>query len=527
MAAVIADVHETATRIFRAVHERWQSSCGVATGTRRIEGDVSIAEPTQFGLAGLSGIHDGSTRLRRLLELATAFTVSKTADSIDYPLGRVVDLLTRLFLVVVPTSSSASRNLKLNDSISNEEKDALWTELPDIHISASRLAKAVCERFGTSAVSVHVTLMEHIEWTFRYEKYDAALRESAYRGISCILQLSGVSLQRQQIRGLGSLMQSCCSDIVPQDKGTEGFSTTSKGIAAPLNADSFLSIAKTPQKLWAQQSSIETAARSLLSTFLSRVPAQHISSYLRATLDRTAVLSEDKDAMFASCMNPPLHRAGEKPKASLLPLMARLYPEALETEALVRPRMPVVVVGERPDDEDDEMDEEEPVLTNVAEAERGRDLTSPGEADNALQFETAVRTASDSDAAGLAQSSVSFGAKPGFDPAFEISHKRPLSPDVVDAPSVEPVVWRDDNPQKTDETVMTMHVPGTKVETRDISQGAGLNDDDDFVIPPLYLNSSEDDEEDGEAEEEEGDEDDQPVKDGEGMEVSKVQNRTF
>jgi hypothetical protein len=91
---------------------------------------------------------------------------------------------------------------------------------------------------------------------------------------------------------------------------------------------------------------------------------------MRARLDRTAILTQHKDAMVASVLNPPPSKKFGKPAASILPLMARGFSTEKDVEGMLRPRMPVIRLGgqdldiEDGDDdmevEDEQMDEEEP-----------------------------------------------------------------------------------------------------------------------------------------------------------------------
>ena len=45
--------------------------------------------------------------------------------------------------------------------------------------------------------------------------------------------------------------------------------------------------------------------------------------------------------MVASVLNPPVKRKGRKDASSIMPVLARSFPECVEVEALIRPRMPV------------------------------------------------------------------------------------------------------------------------------------------------------------------------------------------
>ena len=73
-------------------------------------------------------------------------------------------------------------------------------------------------------------------------------------------------------------------------------------------------------------------------------------------MDRVAVLTKHLEALTASILNPAPR------KATLLPLLAALSPASLVTEGLLRPRMPVIKIGNREEadteSEDEHVDDE-------------------------------------------------------------------------------------------------------------------------------------------------------------------------
>jgi pre-rRNA-processing protein RIX1 len=112
---------------------------------------------------------------------------------------------------------------------------------------------------------------------------------------------------------------------------------------------------------------------------------------LRSRLDRTAILTQHKQATLASVLNPPPSKRFGKPAASVLPLMARSFSASAEIEGMLRPRMPVIRLGNSDtelsedgmnEDEDEDEEEEEEVEGEEgedgkedADAEREREAT--------------------------------------------------------------------------------------------------------------------------------------------------------
>jgi hypothetical protein len=75
-------------------------------------------------------------------------------------------------------------------------------------------------------------------------------------------------------------------------------------------------------------------------------------------MDRTAILTNHTDALAASVLNPAPQ------KASLLPFLSALAPDNSVTEAILRPRMPVILCGKLEgaatvEVEDEDMEKEE------------------------------------------------------------------------------------------------------------------------------------------------------------------------
>lgn len=92
-------------------------------------------------------------------------------------------------------------------------------------------------------------------------------------------------------------------------------------------------------------------------------------------MDRTAVLTKNSEALAASVLNPA------PGKASLLPLLSSLGPESQITEAILRPRMPVILSGKcdggaNDDAAKEESEDEEGSLVSAAQGgEREQEST--------------------------------------------------------------------------------------------------------------------------------------------------------
>jgi hypothetical protein len=109
---------------------------------------------------------------------------------------------------------------------------------------------------------------------------------------------------------------------------------------------------------------LTSSASHLLATTITKIDPSHLSRKLRTQIERTAVLAVDKEVLLACVMNPARKEPGGKLQTSLLPLLAKQHPNAVEVEALVRPRMPPVVLQTKGEGEDDLENDQEPESRN-------------------------------------------------------------------------------------------------------------------------------------------------------------------
>jgi hypothetical protein len=111
--------------------------------------------------------------------------------------------------------------------------------------------------------------------------------------------------------------------------------------AVNANADKFLSNKPILSDTAVMDTTVVVAARALLPLLLSNLPQHLMEAYVRAEIDRTAILSHHKDAMLASVLHPYIGKNG-KSLPSILPHLARAFPRDAAVEALIRPRLPVI-----------------------------------------------------------------------------------------------------------------------------------------------------------------------------------------
>ncbi|OQO04521.1 hypothetical protein B0A48_09443 [Cryoendolithus antarcticus] len=371
--------HATCDRVFRAVVEGWKSTSGMQpslSAQNVAVGECQSVDEDAAGLSRWSGNFAGGQRLITLVDLVSSHITSSTAGPGPVRLGILLDLVTRICGVIVPTPGRQDFT-KPNPQISKDERDALYTLLPGVHVAVLQLIMVILDRFGTAITSVIPRLLDQSLWVFRAEKGDDSIRAATYALVADILALIGPTLDKDQVAELTQVVMSCCSDLLPEDAprpvvvnglsiGGGATKRSSSGSARPAHTNST-----------ATYHELERAAARLLAVLLAKLNTRYMSRKLRAQLDRTAILTKNKDGLIASILNPPLNAAATGLQSSLLPFLAKLFPSCPEVEAILRPRMPVLLTGRKDSEdgegEDDEEQEEDDDDVEVEDADEHED----------------------------------------------------------------------------------------------------------------------------------------------------------
>ncbi|KAF3035897.1 hypothetical protein E8E12_000983 [Didymella heteroderae] len=403
----VGGVHRVADRVFRAVLEDWQSTVREASANgHALDGEVQDLEDDYLSLPPWSGIFAGSERLVGLIQLVRQYLNSPTTNVVTFKVGVVMDLITRILSLTIPTSGSKSfqNTVRINKQISKEERENLWLVMPAVHVAAIELFLSMARRLQASTLAIDTLVLDQLVWVFGSEKDNAQVRTACYKALAVLLERSGVTLPKSSVDSLVPLIRTCCEDLLPSEtapavvKDTPG-QAKSKGNSQPqgsANADSFLG-SKTVSDPTASFPGLRDAAFDLLPELLSDVRAQLFSDFLRARLDRTAVLVQHKDAMLASVLNPPPSKKFGKPTASILPLLARSFQGDHDIEGIMRPRVPVIRLGNQDTELDGGVEEEDEAEVDEEEEE---DVEEEAQADESFvgqELDTMLRTAGETD----------------------------------------------------------------------------------------------------------------------------------
>ncbi|KAL4807789.1 rRNA processing/ribosome biogenesis-domain-containing protein [Aspergillus unguis] len=374
----VNSIHETANHVFRAVVEQWET---VDPSLRQqlsqpidYAREVGTQGSDALGLAGWQGLDAGVERLVALLGLLSTFLTTATASTVSIPIGSVIDLTARLMSLIVPSDAS---EVQTNPQVSRTERENLFAELPRVHVACIKVLRALIMTLGASSISVSQTVLEQTLWVFRAEKFNKTIRISVYGLVDALLTYMGPSMSKKNVSSLTDTIRTCCSDLLPpnRENGTKDHASDAKGKSktnsAAVNADFFLnpSLKQGRQtNVLARISKLSRVASSLVASVLTNVPMEYLAPPVRAEIDRTIIMTSDKNAMYASVLNPLPALNGRGANASIMPFLARGYSSEMDVEALIRPRMPVLTnsgsIGHYANIEDE--DEEDIDMENAA-----------------------------------------------------------------------------------------------------------------------------------------------------------------
>ncbi|KAL8359889.1 hypothetical protein RB598_008303 [Gaeumannomyces tritici] len=365
----LKDSHATADQIFRAVQESWEPPSG---HTAR---DIPTDDEPQGGgklpneLPPWAGVDAGAQRLRGLLEAMSDCVGTSSKSSVPLPVAGLTDLVSRILLVLPPPPGVADRDLtmQLNPSIGREERDELWSVLPQLHIASLQLVRSLAQRLGRNLLPLSWELLDQAVRVLATYPQLTEARHAVFALVRDLLPICGPTLPRISVDSLAPALHACCHDLLvasgfaqdeAQDKQAKANGTKTAG--AQANADLFLPSKNTTSSSSSSSSTAATAtaagrrrnpsgpgadhlaaAEALLEAALSCLPQQHLKKAERALLDRTAILCRSRAAMLAGVLNPYVDRSG-RAFANTYPFLARQYPgdagvELLRTNLRAKP----------------------------------------------------------------------------------------------------------------------------------------------------------------------------------------------
>lgn len=339
--------HATADQVFRAVQESWESNSGYTRKAVDYDEDPHGGNDSAEDLPPWAGVSSGGERLVGLLETIAESLRCPTKTPVAIPVSSFLDLTARISMVLPPRKGSRGQDeTQLNSAIGREEKDELWSALPDIHVATLDLLTVLIQRLEDGAVSIAADVLLQAVRIIDAGQQIPLVRERGYVLLRLLLLAYGPTMPKFSVNSLDRIIQGCCRDLLlasghavsKPPAGNDAQKQASNGkpsqAKASTNADAYLS---TQDKANTTSSDLSAthieAASALLETLLSHLPQQHLKQTLRALIDRTAVLSHNRDAMVSSVLNPYRTHTG-KALASVFPFLARDFPRDQAVEVL-------------------------------------------------------------------------------------------------------------------------------------------------------------------------------------------------
>ena len=343
---VLDYLHQTADLVFRALIDDWVPMSGSRRTSSLLQeslGDeVADLSPRFLSLPAWTGIHAGVERLNELLDIAQAFFSTKSSMEVDVPIVDMLDVIDRILSAIGPNNEQSGR---LRPEIGRYEREGLLLGLPSLHISAMHILSNMIETFGGTLLPAIYLMFPTILLIFKQEREDHSLRQACYILVAQILSLMGQNTPRKHVDGVSRLFQSCCDDLLPPDDHRTGIivgQQSANSDSSPDHANSILQAAKTNAVSSTTTPEDRKLATKLLSEALTHLPNNYLPVHLRSLIDRTAIITGNKQVLLTSTMNPAKLQQMDGPSSSILPFLARECSQSVEVGALVKPQVPIV-----------------------------------------------------------------------------------------------------------------------------------------------------------------------------------------
>jgi hypothetical protein len=232
-----------------------------------------------------------------------------------------------------------------NGQVSRQERLQLFVSLPKIHTAGIGIIMHMVRRFGTASMPMCPQFLDQLVWVFDAGRGDISLRETTYSTLIDVLNIIGPSLSSGKIGQLETMVKRCSSDaiisksIISSTERSAAAASKTNGNTSIVDPNTIMETPPVRSSAPTSFNSLQLAARALIATMLSKLPAESMPQIMRDQLDIAAVSSGDASALTASALNPaPL-------QASILPIMASIHPDSPQVEAILRPRMPLIHTG--------------------------------------------------------------------------------------------------------------------------------------------------------------------------------------
>ncbi|OAA56452.1 Armadillo-type fold domain containing protein [Cordyceps fumosorosea ARSEF 2679] len=352
--SILRDLHQTADQVLRAVDEAWQPTSGydrnrVSTDGEPAGGDESSPEQ----LPSWAGVTAGAERLAGLFSYLEETLNCSTKSPVTVPIGAYMDAVCRMCVIarLSPKTQTWDQALDTNSGVGRDEKDELWSVVPSLHIAALSLLRTMVQRLYRDMIPLVPEAIDHLVRVVKSGMSIPNIRTAGYQVLDQLLHIAGSTMPKTTVDMLDPILGACCRDL-QQDAGilkpaekpaSSGKDATAAkkngGSVAIANVDLFLArpdaaaASSFPAAGLGLEPAHKHAATQLLATLPSSLPQAHLKPTMRGLLDKTAIITADRDAMLASVLNPYKDQRGRL-YPSILPYLCRRYPEDQGLEIL-------------------------------------------------------------------------------------------------------------------------------------------------------------------------------------------------
>ncbi|PNP37493.1 hypothetical protein TGAMA5MH_10596 [Trichoderma gamsii] len=344
---ILQEFHTTADQVLRAVDESWEATSGRIRSKVDVDGEPHGEGNSTEHLSRWSGLAAGAERLIGLFEFLGDLLSYPTKTAVAIPISGLVDTISRVCLIArLSKSQSWEQAVETNASIGREEKEELWSLMPDIHVAAMRLAVSLFQRLQRHMLPLVPEILDHLIRVFKSGMSIPSVRIAGYTTLNAILQLAGPTLSKPAVDMLEPFFGACCRDLQqdagllkPADKSAATSNTNGKGTKSStgtVNTDLFLqpqTAAAAIEPPVALDPDHKNIANELLTAFLSLLPQSHLKPVMRGSLDKTAFLTRNRDGLLASVLNPYRDHNGRM-YPSVLSHLAQQFPHDQGLEIL-------------------------------------------------------------------------------------------------------------------------------------------------------------------------------------------------
>ncbi|KAL8756129.1 MAG: hypothetical protein Q9199_003157 [Rusavskia elegans] len=344
--------HQTADAVFRALIEDWepidreslQNRLGLVPVT-----EILGSHKDGSGLPGWKGISAGLERLNGLLFTIQAHLMYPTAAPVIIPVSKIVNLIDRVLSALPPSEKAfkdAGKGTRTNPEIGRDERETLWTGLPQLHCSAMQVLEHLIVRLGEDPMALDYRFLDYVLWIFEHEHSQIQIRKTVYRVVALLLPRCKSGIPQMIASSLDRCVRMCCEDLLPVQRGSTS-SNHDMEVSKPdvskgsPSADAYSNTPGSSPAPSVGTSEVQRLAEHMLSRALAHLPSSFLRISLRSRVDQTATLAQSNLMLRSSVLNAP-NDHGRQQQSSLMPLLARQSPQEPGTEALVRPRLPPV-----------------------------------------------------------------------------------------------------------------------------------------------------------------------------------------